>query len=102
MKRQRCVLPPLAAQAPAARILLISASGTGSGFNRRIARVVCMISKTSVESDIILPSRKLLVEESRHRVVRGVAGARRVVDIQQLDRAARLAVVGGETFRLIA
>jgi hypothetical protein len=46
--------------APASRILRISASGTGSGFNRRIERVVCMISKTSVESDITSPSFHLL------------------------------------------
>src|SRR5436190_2116728 len=46
--RQRCILPPLGAQTPASRIFRISASGTGSGFSRRIERVVRMISKRSV------------------------------------------------------
>src|SRR6516225_8107781 len=51
-KRQRCVLPPLAAAWPASRILRISSSGTGSGLSRLIARVEWMISNTSVPSGI--------------------------------------------------
>src|SRR5215471_5596174 len=50
--RQRWVLPPLAAAWPANRILRISSSGTGSGFSRRIARVVWIISNRSVPSGI--------------------------------------------------
>src|SRR5215472_2950805 len=46
-KRQRCMFPPLGAQTPASRILRISSFGTGSGFNRRIDRVVRMISNRS-------------------------------------------------------
>src|ERR1700748_3367824 len=42
--RQRCIFPPLGAQTPASRILRISSFGTGSGFSRRIERVVLMIS----------------------------------------------------------
>src|SRR5262245_51885908 len=45
--RQRWVLPPLGAQVPACRIFRISSSGTGSGFRRRMARMVCMVSKRS-------------------------------------------------------
>jgi hypothetical protein len=52
MKRQRWVLPPLGAQVPACRIYAIASSGTGSGFSRRIARVVSMISN---RSDTALP-----------------------------------------------
>jgi hypothetical protein len=40
MKRPCCILPPLGAQTPASRSFLIRASGTGSGFNRRIERVL--------------------------------------------------------------
>src|ERR1700746_3120679 len=46
--RQRCMLPPLGAQTPASRILRISSFGTGSGFSRRIDRVVRIISNRSV------------------------------------------------------
>src|SRR5215469_5502869 len=46
--RQRCIFPPLGAQTPASRIFRISSFGTGSGFSRRIDRVVLMISNTSV------------------------------------------------------
>ena len=45
--RQRCMLPPLGAQTLASRILRISSFGTGSGFSRRIDRVVRMISNKS-------------------------------------------------------
>src|SRR6516164_4636940 len=41
------MLPPDGAATPASRILRISSSGTGSGFSRRIDRVVVMISKRS-------------------------------------------------------
>src|SRR4029079_18390257 len=53
-KRQRCVLPPLGAHTPAWRILRSSAAGTGSGFSRRMARVVWMISKRSVFSGMLV------------------------------------------------
>src|SRR5204862_154227 len=53
--RQRCVLPPLGAQTPACRIFRTSSSGTGSGFKRRMARMVCMMSNRSVPPGI-LPS----------------------------------------------
>src|SRR5204863_5253888 len=46
-KRQRWVLPPLAAHTPALKIFAINSSGTGSGFSRRIARVLSMISNRS-------------------------------------------------------
>src|SRR5258708_29018468 len=46
-KRIFCVFPPLAAPSPAWRIFWISSSGTGSGFSRRMDRVVVMISNTS-------------------------------------------------------
>src|SRR5436190_1328468 len=56
-KRQRWVLPPLGAHTPACRILRTSASGTGSRFSRRMARMVWMISKRSVFSGmLVLPS----------------------------------------------
>src|SRR5208282_4685935 len=45
--RQRCMLPPDGANTPASRIFRINSSGTGSGFNRRIDRVVAMISNRS-------------------------------------------------------
>ena len=45
--RHRCIFPPLGAQTPASRIFRISSFGTGSGFIRRIDRVVRMISNTS-------------------------------------------------------
>jgi hypothetical protein len=41
------MFPPLGAQTPASRILLTSSFGTGSGFSRRIDRVVLMISNRS-------------------------------------------------------
>src|SRR5271167_5167752 len=41
-KRQVWLLPPFAAAVPAIRIFLIISSGTGSGFSRRIERVVPM------------------------------------------------------------
>src|SRR5215471_5338364 len=46
--RQRCIFPPLGAHTPASRIFRISSFGTGSGFSRRIERVVLMISNRSV------------------------------------------------------
>jgi hypothetical protein len=46
------MLPPLAAETPASRICRISALGTGSGFSRRIDRVVCMISKMPGSSEL--------------------------------------------------
>ena len=46
--RQRCMLPPLGAQTPASRIFRINSFGTESGFNRRIDRVVLMISNRSL------------------------------------------------------
>ena len=49
-KRQRCMFPPLGAQIPASRILRMSSFGTGSGFSRRIDRVVRMISNRSMPS----------------------------------------------------
>src|SRR5262249_21491452 len=54
MNRHRCVLPPFGAHTPASRILRMSASGTGSGRSRRIARVECMISKRSL-SEAVMP-----------------------------------------------
>jgi hypothetical protein len=45
--RQPCIFPRLGAQTPASRILRINSFGTGSGFNRRIDRVVSMISNRS-------------------------------------------------------
>src|SRR5499427_8202552 len=47
-KRQRCIFPPLGAHTPTSRIFLISSFGTGSGFSRRIDRVVLMISNRSM------------------------------------------------------
>jgi hypothetical protein len=41
------MLPPLGAQTPASSIRRSKASGTGSGFSRRIDRVVRMISNSS-------------------------------------------------------
>ena len=38
------MLPPLGAQTPASRIFRINSFGTGSGFKRRIDRVVRIIS----------------------------------------------------------
>jgi hypothetical protein len=38
------MFPPEGADTAASRILRINAAGTRSGFNRRIERVVCMIS----------------------------------------------------------
>ena len=53
---------PLGAHCPASMILAMSASGTGSGFNRRIARVVWMMSKRSVLSGMgSIPSGELSV-----------------------------------------
>ena len=46
-KRHDCILPPLAANVPHSRMLLSSALGTGSGFSRRMDRVVRIISKRS-------------------------------------------------------
>ena len=46
-KRQDCIFPPLAANVPDSRILLTNAGGTGSGFRRRMERVVRIISKRS-------------------------------------------------------
>src|SRR5215472_14539624 len=45
--RHRCIFPPLGAQTPASRIFRIKLFGTGSGFSRRIERVVLMISNRS-------------------------------------------------------
>src|ERR1700758_2465354 len=45
--RQRCIFPPLGAQTPASRIFRMRSFGTGSGFSRRIDRVVRMISNRS-------------------------------------------------------
>src|SRR5271157_3299544 len=45
--RQRCMLPPDGANTPASRIFRINSAGTGSGFKRRIDRVVAMISNKS-------------------------------------------------------
>src|SRR6266850_8264008 len=53
-KRQRWVLPPFGAHTPAWMILRISASGTGSGLSRRMARIVRMISKRSVVSGMLV------------------------------------------------
>jgi hypothetical protein len=47
---QRCIFPPLGAHTPASKIFRISSFGTGSGFSRRIDRVVRMISNRSVVS----------------------------------------------------
>jgi hypothetical protein len=41
------MLPPLGAHTPASRIFRIKSFGTGSGFSRRIERVVLMISNRS-------------------------------------------------------
>jgi hypothetical protein len=40
--RQRCMFRPLGAHTPASRIFRINSFGTGSGFSRRIERVVLM------------------------------------------------------------
>ena len=53
---QRCMLPPEGADTPASRIFLTKAGGTGSGFNRRIERVVCMISNRTETSSDMTPS----------------------------------------------
>jgi hypothetical protein len=42
------MFPPLGAHTPASTILRIRSFGTGSGFSRRIDRVVLMISNRSV------------------------------------------------------
>ncbi len=55
-KRQRCILPPDGADVPASRTFRIKAAGTGSGFNRRIERVVCIISKRTDTSSDMAPS----------------------------------------------
>jgi len=52
-KRQRCMFPPFGAQTPASRIFRISSFGTGSGFSRRIDRVVRMISNRSAVSGMV-------------------------------------------------
>src|SRR5262249_35268561 len=57
-KRQVWRLPPLAAHIPASRILCISSSGTGSGFSRRMARVVWIMSNRSVVSAIAFSFQK--------------------------------------------
>jgi hypothetical protein len=41
------MFPPLGAHTPASNTLRINSFGTGSGFNRRIDRVVRMISNRS-------------------------------------------------------
>src|SRR5205823_7912889 len=45
--RQRCIFPPLGAHTPASRIVRANSFGTGSGFSRRIDRVVRIISNRS-------------------------------------------------------
>src|SRR5438067_12646761 len=55
-KRQRCMFPPEGAETPASRIFLTNAGGTESGFNRRIERVVCMISNRTETSSDMTPS----------------------------------------------
>ena len=79
-KRQRCVFPPLAAHTPASRILRISSSGTGSGFNRRMARVVWMISNRSLGMGFSFPL------EAHHR-------AQRTAGQTALTRAAAAAMI---------
>src|SRR5581483_5732108 len=69
--RHRWLLPPFGAHTPASMILRISASGTGSGLSRRMARVVRMISKRSVVSGmLVLPGKGY----SRSRVCRSPDG----------------------------
>src|SRR5262249_30030794 len=58
---------------PASRIFRISESGMGSGFSRRIARVECMISKSSFVSAMLgPPGRELTPGVLTARVVFGV------------------------------
>src|SRR5207237_9733229 len=72
--RQRCVLPPEGAHWPACRILLISSSGTGSGFSRRIARIVDMASK--MLSVPALSGMRLLLIWQSHLAGRDSRGGR--------------------------
>src|SRR6185437_17182099 len=48
--RHDCILPPLAAKVPACSTWFSNAFGTGSGFSRRMDRVVRMISNRSCPS----------------------------------------------------
>ena len=50
LRKDDCVLPPLTAETAAAIIFRVSSSGTGSGFNLRMALVVWMISNRPVSS----------------------------------------------------
>src|SRR6266481_7391232 len=51
------MLPPDGADTPASRIFRINSAGTGSGFSRRIDRVVAMISNRFAVSSGMTPSR---------------------------------------------
>src|SRR5207302_1884531 len=55
--RQRCMLPPDGAEIPASRIFRINAPCTGSGFSRRIDRVVAIISNRFGNSSDMSSSR---------------------------------------------
>jgi hypothetical protein len=52
------MLPPDGADTPASRIFRINSAGTGSGFKRRIDRVVAMISNRSGAFSGITSSRE--------------------------------------------
>src|SRR5258707_8104515 len=67
------MLPPEGAAVPASRILLISASGTGSGFSRRIERVVWMISNSPGSSELASDIGFVLINGAGATVGRGCA-----------------------------
>src|SRR5215472_2923488 len=71
--RQRCMLPPDDADTPASRILRINSAGTGSGFKRRIDRVVAMISNRSGVFSGITSSRGNC-SSSYNRIANGHVG----------------------------
>ena len=80
------MFPPLGAQTPASRILRISSFDTGSGFSRRIDRVVLMISKRSVghcnASLLVLAQRR----DAIPYVLSGLSDAIEVAIIRQFRR----------------
>src|SRR5258707_8129376 len=66
--RQRCMLLPDGAATLASRIFRISGAGTGSGFSRRIDRVVAMISnRFGISSGMTPSTRPELARSDRHR-----------------------------------
>src|SRR5712671_3329342 len=64
--RHDCILPPFAAKVPASSTCLSSAAGTGSGFSRRMDRVVRMISNRSCPSGAMSAIDGRLLSKSLH------------------------------------